>query len=113
MDTISDNDEMQIKPAITTLECEDMLNEALAYSAKNYSLKQAEIMHNKFYSVLEQLENMPGIGTKLKNGMRKFPLGKYPYYIYYRENEDYISIRGIWHTSRGTEFSELETQLPY
>jgi plasmid stabilization system protein ParE len=108
MDIISDSDETKIKPAITTPECEDMLNEALAYTARNYSLRQAEVMQDKFYNVLEHLEKMPGIGTKYENGMRKFPLGKFPYFIYYREKEDYISIRGIWHTSRGTNFEDRE-----
>jgi plasmid stabilization system protein ParE len=106
MDITSDSDETKRKPAITTPECEDMLNEALAYSEKNYSLRQTEKMHDKFYSILNRLEKMPGIGTKYENGMRKFPLGKFPYYIYYREKEDYKSIRGIWHTSRGTAFED-------
>ena len=102
--TLND-DEVKIKPAINSLECEEMLNEALDYISKN-SLKQARIMNEQFYDVLDVLERMPGIGTPYKNGMRKMLLGKFPYYIYYRENEDNIDILGIWHTSRGTEFEE-------
>jgi len=36
-------------------------------------------------------------------------LGKFPYFIYYRIKTDYISIVGIWHTSRLSEpeFSEF------
>jgi hypothetical protein len=60
----------------------------------------------QFNKIISVLEVMPGIGSKYENGMRKFLLGKFPYYIYYREYEDYISIRGIWHTSRGTDFED-------
>jgi len=97
------DDERKIKPAITSLECEEMLNEALAYIAKN-SLEQARLMYNHFKKILKLLETQPGIGTKYFNGMRKMLLGKFPYYIYYIEQEDCIYIVGIWHTSRGTEF---------
>ena len=105
MATTSDNNNIKRKPAITTPECEDMLNEAIRYIARD-SLKQAKIMHDKFYGILSILETMPGIGSKYGNKMRRFMLGKFPYYIYYAEHESYISIRGIWHTSRGTAFEE-------
>jgi hypothetical protein len=52
------------------------------------------------------LETTPWIGTKYKNGMRKIKLGKFSYNIFYRELNSFTSIRGIWHTSRGTEFEE-------
>jgi hypothetical protein len=63
MDTTLDNDEIKTKPAIPSLKCEIMLNEALSYLAKK-SLKQAQIMHDQFYEILGILERMPGIGTK-------------------------------------------------
>jgi hypothetical protein len=59
------------------------------------SPRQMEIMHDKFYDILNTLETMPGIGSKYEDGMRRFLLGKFPYFIYYREHEDYLSIRGI------------------
>jgi len=105
MDTTSDNEEIKIKPAIPSLMCEIMLNNALAYLAKQ-SLKQARIMHDQFYEILGILERFPGIGTKCENGRRKINLGKFRYNIFYRENENNIDILGIWHTSRGTDFIE-------
>jgi plasmid stabilization system protein ParE len=102
--TLND-DEIKIKPAIPSLKCEIMLNNALAYLAKQ-SLKQARIMNNQFYEIIGILEKFPGIGTMCENGRRKIKLGKFRYNIYYRENEDNIDILGIWHTSRGTEFEE-------
>jgi plasmid stabilization system protein ParE len=107
MDTTLDNEENEtkIKPAITSLECEEMLNKALEYIAKN-SLEQAKIMYNHFKKILKLLEQQPKIGTKYFSEMRKMLLGKFPYYIYYIEQENHIDIVGIWHTSRGTEFSE-------
>jgi len=95
------------KPSQVTKECKLMLKEATAYIAEN-SEKQAVIMLMQFKKIVNLLEVMPGIGSKYENGMRRFLLGKFPYYIYYREHESYISIRGIWHTSRGTDFEELD-----
>jgi plasmid stabilization system protein ParE len=103
MATILNDDEIKIKPAITSLECEEMLNEALKYIAKN-SPKQARIMYSHFKQILKLLEKQPKIGTKYFNDMRRMLLGKFPYFIYYIEQEECIFIVGIWHTSRGTEF---------
>jgi len=63
-------------------------------------------MLNQFEEILDILKKQPGIGTKYKNGMRKIKLGKFRYNIYYRENETNIEIVGVWHTSRGMEFTE-------
>jgi len=111
MDTIQEieDDELQIKPAKPTRECEEMLDEALAYIAEN-SQTQAEIMRKKFFKILRILECMPGIGTIYKNGMRKILLGKFRYNIFYREKENEIEILGIWHTSRGAEFAEPQNE---
>ncbi|MDR3001597.1 MAG: type II toxin-antitoxin system RelE/ParE family toxin [Fibromonadaceae bacterium] len=107
MFTSSNNDEneIKIKPAITSLECEKMLNEAVDYLAER-SLAQAQIMHDTFYKISRLLERQPGIGTKYINGMRRIMLGKFRYQIYYIEQKDHIDIVGIWHTSRGTEFED-------
>jgi plasmid stabilization system protein ParE len=104
MQEVEDED-FKRKPAITSLECEDMLAEAMKYIAEN-SPKQAQIMHDQFYKSLSIIERMPGIGTIYKNGMRKMLLGKFRYHIFYKEEKDCVNIKGIWHTSRGTEFSE-------
>ncbi|MCL2283378.1 MAG: type II toxin-antitoxin system RelE/ParE family toxin [Fibromonadales bacterium] len=102
---IQENDDLEKKPARLTLECFEMLAEAMEYIAEN-SLEQAEILRKRFFSILKILEVMPEIGTIYQNGLRKMKLGKFRYFIYYREKIDYISIVGIWHTSRGTEFIE-------
>ena len=91
------------KRVITLPECDEMLLEEFAYIAKD-SLKQAEIFVGQFEETLERIGQMPKLGVKYKNGMRKIKLGKFRYYIYYREREDLIEVLGIWHTSRGTQF---------
>jgi plasmid stabilization system protein ParE len=91
------------KPAFLTPICIKQLDVALTYIAAD-SQKQAEIMEEQFLKIRKLIELMPGIGTKYENGMRKFPLGKFPYNIYYREKETEIEMLGIWHTSRGTDF---------
>jgi len=94
MATTLENEEVKIKPTTTTLECELMLNEALAYMAKN-SLKQAKIMNKQFYDVLRILQRMPKLGTNYKKGIRRIKLGKFRYFIYYKEKETEIEIVGI------------------
>jgi plasmid stabilization system protein ParE len=98
-------DEIEIKRAKYTLECAEMLDEALEY-LRERSPKQAEIMGNKFFELISILERMPELGTICQNEMRKFKLGKFRYNIFYRIKEKEIEILGIWHTSRGTEFVE-------
>jgi len=102
---LTDNDEIKRKPAKITLRCAENLREAINYIAEN-SPKQAEILQQSFFKILDLLEIMPEIGTRYKNELRKIKLGKFRYNIYYKVKDEYISIRGIWHTSRGTEFEE-------
>jgi plasmid stabilization system protein ParE len=98
-------DSLEVKPAYTTTECDSMLREAVAYINEN-SPTQAEIMLAKFKKIKNLLETFPEIGTICPNGLRRFKLGKFRYNIYYRIKKKYISIVGIWHTSRGTDFIE-------
>ena len=100
---MTDND-LKIKPARPTKRCLKMLDKAIEYY-KEKAPDQAEIISSQFFKAIRLLETMPGIGAKYKDDMRKFLLGKFPYYIYYKEKAQYISIVGIWHTSRGTEFN--------
>jgi hypothetical protein len=94
----STDDEIERKPAKITLRCAEAF----------YYPRQAEIMQKRFFRILNILETFPEIGTIYKNGLRKIKLGKFRYNIYYKIKTDYISIRGIWHTSRGTEFEDEE-----
>jgi len=96
------------KPVVITERCFEMLDEAANYLKDCYAPHQAEIMKNQFFAAIKLLEITPWIGTKYKNGMRKIKLGKFRYNIYYKIKDEYISIRGIWHTSRGTDFEEPE-----
>ncbi|MDR2593757.1 MAG: type II toxin-antitoxin system RelE/ParE family toxin [Fibromonadaceae bacterium] len=99
--------DLEIKPAIISDECLEMLNEAVAYLRdKALVPAQAEIMNSQFFAAIKQLEVTPWIGTPYKDGMRTVKLGKFRYNIYYRENDTDIYIVGIWHSSRGTEFEE-------
>ena len=102
MDITTDN---ETKPARYTLDCAEMLDEAIQY-LRERAPKQAEIMGDKFFKIVSMLERMPELGTICQDGMRKFKLGKFRYNIFYRVNETNIEIVGIWHTSRGTDFSE-------
>ena len=84
MDIMTDSD-LKIKPARPTKRCLKMLDKAIEYY-KEKAPDQAEIISSQFFKALRLLETMPGIGEK------------------YKEKAQYISIVGIWHTSRGTEF---------
>jgi plasmid stabilization system protein ParE len=100
-----DEDELRKKPVRTNKRCEKMLDDAIKYIEQD-SPKQAAIMRSQFFKVMRMLETMPGIGSRYKKGMRKFLLGKFPYYVYYKEMARHTKIVGIQHTSRGTEFEE-------
>jgi plasmid stabilization system protein ParE len=102
---LTDNDEIIRKPAKITPRCAENLREAINYIAEN-SPKQADILQQSFFRILDLLEIMPEIGTRYKSDLRKIKLGKFRYNIYYKVKDEYISIRGIWHTSRGTEFED-------
>jgi len=104
MDTLTDN-ENERKHSYLTPACKIQLLEALEFMAK-YSLKKAKMMYDKFFQITELLETWPEIGTLYTNGLRRFLLGRFPYFIYYREKEKNIEVVGIWHTSKGTEFVE-------
>jgi plasmid stabilization system protein ParE len=101
---ITDNNELPTKPVKTNKRCEKMLDDAIKFIEQD-SPEQAAIMRSQFFKIMKLLEIMPGIGSKYKKGMRKFMLGKFPYYVYYKEMAKYTKIVGIWHTSRGTEFA--------
>jgi len=99
--------DLERKSATITTDCFEMLNEAMVYLEETALVpKQAEILKTQFFKIIDLLEVMPGIGTIYENGMRKFPLGKFRYNIFYRELETEIEILGIWHTSRGTDFED-------
>jgi len=101
---ITDSNELPRKPVRTNKRCEKMLDKAIKFIEQD-SPTQAAIMRSQFFNVMRLLEIMPGIGSEYKKGMRRFLLGKFPYYVYYKELANYTKIVGIWHTSRGTEFS--------
>ena len=91
------------KPYVLTEECEEMLDEALVYISEN-SPMQARIMRTQFIETCEMIQRMPRIGVAYEKGMRRIKLGKFRYYVYYRETKNTIEILGIHHTSRGTKF---------
>jgi len=92
------------KPYVLTEECEEMLDEALMYISED-SPVQARIMRQQFTETCEMIQRMPRIGAAYEKGMRRMKLGKFRYYIYYRETKAVIEILGIWHTSKGTGFN--------
>jgi hypothetical protein len=99
--------DLEKKPVVITERCFEMLEEAVIYLKETALVPtQAEIMKTQFFKAVRQLETTPWIGTKYKNKMRQIKLGKFSYNIYYIELADFTSIRGIWHTSRGTDFED-------
>ena len=106
MDISTDNEKKR-KPSYLTTACKIQLKEALEFIA-DYSPKKAKLMYDRFFQITELLETWPEIGTIYTRDLRKFLLGKFPYFIYYREREDVIEIVGIWNTSRGTAFEETD-----
>ena len=75
---MTDDDDIERKPAKYTLLLAEQLNEAIKY-LREKNPNQAEIMGKQFFKTVRLLETMPGIGTMCQNGMRKFKLGKFRY----------------------------------
>jgi len=99
-------DNIELKPAILATRCERQLDQAIKYLEDNYAPEQAAKMRSKFFKIVKLLELFPELGTKYRNGMRKFLLGKFRYNIYYRETKANVEIIGIQHTSQGAEFED-------
>jgi len=91
------------KPSIVFPRCEKELRDAIKYISKT-SPMQARIMKEQFVETRKTIERMPTMGAIYKGDMRRIKLGKFRYYIYYRETKTAIEILGIWHTSKGTDF---------
>jgi plasmid stabilization system protein ParE len=79
-----------------------MVMEAADWIKKD-SPKEAANFYNAWEKALDIIGFMPGLGAKHKKGLRKFPLGKFRYYIYYKEYHDRVDIVAIRHTSRKPE----------
>ena len=94
---------LQRKPSKLTEDCLIMLEEAVKYIKKTAPV-QARIMKTQFQETRKMIERMPRIGAAYKKGMRRIKLGKFRYYIYYKETKTAIEILGIWHTSKGSSF---------
>ena len=92
------------KQVIIFPRCEKMLKKEADYISLN-SPRQAEILKKQFREILDTIQRMPTMGTPYKSGIRRMKLGKFRYYVYYRELEVVIEIMGIHHTRRGTEFA--------
>jgi len=72
---------------------------------KGNSPEQASILIDTFNEKAASICKMPTIGTPYKNEIRKIPLGKFPYNIYYRITKDSVYFIGIWSMKRGKDFS--------
>ncbi len=59
----------------------------------------AEIEHAR-----EVLRDQSGIGTPGARGTRKLPLGRFPYTIIYRINEDTVRVLAFMHQSRKPDY---------
>jgi plasmid stabilization system protein ParE len=83
--------------------CRIQLNKAAEYIAVD-APKQADILLDRFEETLKMIQRAPKIGMSYKKGMRRTKLGKFRYYVYYKETKTAIEILGIWHTSKGNKF---------
>ena len=91
------------KTIVVDNKCSAQLIEAAEYIYDD-SPRQAEILKEQFREAVKMIQRMPKIGATYKKGMRRIKLGKFRYYVYYKETKNAIEILGIHHTSRGTRF---------
>jgi plasmid stabilization system protein ParE len=91
------------KRSVLTPECKLILREE-ANLIKLSSKKEAKNFYKAFRKARTSIETLPGMGTR-EGTMRKTLLGKFRYWIFYEEMDQYISILGIYHTSRDGSFN--------
>ena len=69
-------------------DAEAELGDAAVYYAEHASKKIAIAFLSEFERVIELLQLNQQLGTRKDQGMRSYPLQRFPYSVVYREDED-------------------------
>lgn len=81
------------------------LREAAAWWAANRPLAP-DALNTAVRQVLDLIADQPGVGRVAsevrREGVRRYPVRRVRYYIYYRITHDRIEVLAFWHASRGT-----------
>jgi toxin ParE1/3/4 len=77
---------------------EDLAEAFLWYESQKENLGD-EFVSNVFEKI-NFISERPYSFSIYHDEYRKVPVKKFPYYIFYKIKSDFISIVGIWHTSR-------------
>jgi plasmid stabilization system protein ParE len=89
-----------VKPAVFHAEAEAELIAATAY----YEARRAGLGRDfaaKIQAAIQRIRQMPQIyPVRHKDGMRKCPVQRFPYFVYYMELDTSIWIAAVAHTSR-------------
>ena len=86
-----------------TLRAQKQINSAYWYIRCD-SLQYSDEFLSAVYAFIAKIGKNPNIGTLYIKNVRKKLLKKYHYYVYYRIKRESITILGIWHTKRGSQF---------
>lgn len=77
---------------------------AVAWWAENRPSAPGAVLED-LDRILGLLSVQPALGTRARRatlpGVRRVPLSRIRYYVYYRVADDALQVLALWHTSRG------------
>jgi len=81
-------------------EAEAELADAVSFCSEHFGRAAAKDFLKTFESKVRLISEFPGVGTATPKGRRLFPIGRYPFSVLYRVDENVILIGAVAHHSR-------------
>ena len=85
---------------VLTPEAEAELSDAASFCRQQFGRFAADNFLATFESKARLIGDFPGVGTATSKGRRLFPIGRYPFFILYRIEDDAVRISAIAHHGR-------------
>ena len=89
---------------VLTTEAEEELADAASFCLLHFGPFAATNFLDTFEAKAQLIGESPGLGTPTSNGRRLYPIGRYPFSMLYRTEEDGVRISAIAHHGRGPAY---------
>jgi toxin ParE1/3/4 len=87
-----------------TSEAEEELADAAAFCLMHFGPFAATDFLETFEAKAELIGEAPSLGTPTSKGRRLYPIGRYPFSMLYRSDQDGVRISAIAHHGRGPRY---------